>query len=82
MSNIYKIDKIVDWREKKKGKGVKFEFYIKWDGFNSDENTWEPMENLKESQDAYIAAWGLINKHIKKSGYKRKYRRLYNNLLR
>ncbi|GAB0096767.1 hypothetical protein DMENIID0001_123330 [Sergentomyia squamirostris] len=38
----YQVEKIMDRRVKK----GKVEYYIKWEGYPQDENTWEPIDNL------------------------------------
>lgn len=40
--DIYKVDKIVG----KKVKNGKILYEVKWLGYTSDDNTWEPKENL------------------------------------
>lgn len=43
----YIVEKILDHRKKGKGKND-YEFYVKWEGFSDEENSWEPYSNLKE----------------------------------
>merc|ERR1712126_632040 len=38
----YKVEKVLD---KRKTKGGKLEFLIKWEGYPDEDNTWEPEEN-------------------------------------
>ena len=73
MSDIYEVESIKDFRANPVSK---FEFLLKWKGYHDKFNTWEPLNNLKVSQETYRDAWRLINKNIKKSGYKRQFRRL------
>jgi hypothetical protein len=40
----YDVEKIVNHRETENGK---IEYLLKWKGCNSNENTWEPIQNLK-----------------------------------
>nr|CAD7588204.1 unnamed protein product [Timema genevievae] len=40
----YSVEKIVGRRVKKSGR---VEYFLKWKGYSSDENTWEPQEHLK-----------------------------------
>ena len=39
---LYQVEKIVD------GPNDKSQFFIKWEGYPDDQNTWEPLENLPE----------------------------------
>lgn len=41
--SIYNVEKILD---KCKRNGVVY-YYVKWEGFDSSSNTWEPLSNLK-----------------------------------
>lgn len=47
----YNIEEIVDSRVDKKGR---FEYLIKWKGYPSEENTWEPIRHLKNSQKTLV----------------------------
>lgn len=40
----YIVEKIVDKRTRNK----KIEYLVKWKGYNNSENTWEPIQNLKD----------------------------------
>lgn len=41
----YIVEKIVD----KRTRGKVVEYLIKWQGYNSSDNTWEPMNNIKDT---------------------------------
>lgn len=44
----YEVEKVVDSRLNKKGK---MEYFIKWVGYDSSQNTWEPEKNLASCRD-------------------------------
>lgn len=45
----YKVEAILDHQKMKKSGVVKY--LVKWDGYTSDFNTWEPEENLANSEE-------------------------------
>jgi Chromo (CHRromatin Organisation MOdifier) domain len=53
---VYNFEVILDKRENRK----KFEYFIKWQGYSSDHNSWEPEENIP--QDA-IEEYNSIMMH-------------------
>jgi hypothetical protein len=55
------VEKVV--RTRKKGKEIEFE--IKWKGFEEEENTWEPLQNLKNSLETIEF---FFKKHPKAKG--------------
>merc|ERR1719319_242561 len=69
----YEVEKVLDKRTKK---GGKVEYLVKWRGFDdSDDNTWEPHDNL-EGAEAEIKKFeiDLENKTKKEAkGTKRKF---------
>ena len=42
MSNVFIVENIVDKKIKRK----KIFYKVKWEGYESSENTWEPIESL------------------------------------
>ena len=45
---LYDVEEILDW--KWKDDKQRMEYRIKWDGYDSADNTWEPLENLVQCQ--------------------------------
>ena len=47
--NEFEVDRIVNerWNQRRKRR----EFLIRWKGYTSDEDSWEPLENLEGCQD-------------------------------
>ena len=43
----YEVEKVVD----SKGSGKNVEYLVKWEGFPSSENTWEPAANLASCKE-------------------------------
>ena len=42
LDELYEVEKIVE------GPNAKGEYFIKWEGYPDDQNTWEPVEHLPE----------------------------------
>ena len=57
--DVYAVEKVI---RTKLNKGKRF-YLIKWKGFDTDHNTWEPEENLHQS---------LIDEYKKKAGHRMK----------
>jgi hypothetical protein len=53
----YEVEKILDMKQK--GQGCKMHYLIKWKGYPTSDNSWEPEENVQAKDlinvtDAYI----------------------------
>jgi hypothetical protein len=44
----YKVERILDMKQK--GKGCKTHYLIKWKGYPTSDNSWEPEENVKATE--------------------------------
>lgn len=47
----WEVEKILDSRMKKVGRGSRRELLIKWVGFSDRHNTWEPEKNVENAHD-------------------------------
>jgi len=47
--DVYNVESILDRRETRYGRGVKIEYYIKWEGYPLHEATWELKRNLSDA---------------------------------
>ena len=51
----YKVEKLLDSRISKKGRGQgKLEYLVKWKNYPIEEASWEPEENLENAQDTIL----------------------------
>merc|ERR1711915_567353 len=66
---IFFVEDIVDKRKDRNGND---EYLVKWKGFDSDSNTWEPMENLSGCKE-FVQQFGVQWKK-KKLWTKRKWK--------
>jgi hypothetical protein len=46
----YEVDTVIDHRYRHRKK----EYLVKWKGYSADENTWEPLSNLRHARDAIL----------------------------
>jgi hypothetical protein len=54
---LYTVDSLLDYRVKKVGKVYVTEFLVKWLGFDSTQNSWEPEKNLLTCAELISAFW-------------------------
>jgi hypothetical protein len=46
---LYEVERIVDHREVRKGRGKRMEFLIRWSGYSEADDSWEPRQMLDHS---------------------------------
>ena len=47
----YEVERILDRRERRQGRGVRVEYLVKWLGYPEYESTWERESNLANAQE-------------------------------
>ncbi|KAG7467892.1 hypothetical protein MATL_G00137010 [Megalops atlanticus] len=57
--DLYEVDRIVDKRKNKKGK---WEYLIRWKGYGSNEDTWEPEHHLQHCEE-FIHQFNSLHSH-------------------
>ncbi len=62
--DIYEVEKVVDKRRNPQGKD---EYLVKWVGYPSYQNTWEPLKNLKFVKDLVEEFEEKLNMKTEKS---------------
>ncbi|XP_041839642.1 chromodomain Y-like protein 2 [Melanotaenia boesemani] len=60
--DLYEVERIVDKRRNKKGK---WEYLIRWKGYGSKEDTWEPEHHLLHCED-FIDQFNSLRRHSHK----------------
>ena len=61
----YEVERVLDHRSVKRGKGTKQEFLVKWLGYGPEHNTWEPQKNLTNCKDILKEYWVYVGKFRK-----------------
>lgn len=54
---LYRVDKLLDHRVKSIGKRKVTEFFVKWQGYDSAHNSWEPESNLLTCDELIKEYW-------------------------
>ncbi|XP_074626287.1 uncharacterized protein LOC141884405 isoform X2 [Acropora palmata] len=68
LDDIYEVERILD----AKRKDGKMYYKVRWEGYESEEDSWEPMENLITCQELVDKYWELRKEGYKKRGRKPK----------
>ena len=66
--NEYEVESILNHRKR----GKKLEYLIKWAGYDSSQNTWEPEENLDGIEEMIRSYWDAQEKEKEKEKEKNK----------
>jgi hypothetical protein len=64
----YVIEKILDFRIRKVGRGQRKEYLIKWEDYGPEHNTWEPATVIRESAPIVIAQFEKRQKSLSAVG--------------
>ena len=51
--NEYEVEKVLNHKQI----GNRMKYYVKWKGYDSSENTWEPESNLQNAQEKILEYW-------------------------
>ena len=54
---FYKVEDIVRIRKRKKV----YEFFIKWEGYPSNQNTWETLANLNDQGESHLFSYRITS---------------------
>ena len=47
----FEVDSILNHRIRKYGRGSRLEYLVHWKGYESHDDTWEPLRNLENCQE-------------------------------
>jgi len=61
----FEVERIVDHNTVGRGKNKQIWYHVKWLGYDSDYNTWEPANHLKNSPLIVQEYWSKVNSHQK-----------------
>ena len=56
-SDAYIVERVLDHRERKYGKGSRREYLVRWSGYGPEHNTWEPESHLVLGADVLLAEY-------------------------
>ena len=57
----YTVDRVLDHRDRWRGRKSVREYLIRWTGYGPEHNTWEPQSNMAGATEAIAAYWDLIS---------------------
>jgi hypothetical protein len=56
----YEVERVLEHRKVKHGKGIKKKFLVKWLGYEHEHNTWEPEKHLTRCEDLLADYWANV----------------------
>ncbi|KAJ7109475.1 hypothetical protein C8R44DRAFT_288995 [Mycena epipterygia] len=57
----YEVETITGARVQKKSKKIIWEYHVKWKGYSSDDNTWEPVSSFSGSEEIIAKFWERVD---------------------
>ena len=56
----FEVEQILDYRERKVGRGTRKEYLVKWIGYPLEDSEWLPVRNLKNCQESIDEYWLIL----------------------